>query len=72
MMGEVKGYINEMAIDIASFPVTPKNLAALINMVDNNEMGRTMASQQLFPILMKGANQVCTRIGCRSWIGSGG
>ena len=53
MMGEVKGYINEMAIDIASFPVTPKNLAALINMVDNNEMGRTMASQQLFPILMK-------------------
>jgi aspartyl-tRNA(Asn)/glutamyl-tRNA(Gln) amidotransferase subunit B len=53
MMGEVKGYINEMAIDIDAFPVSTENLAELINLVDNGEMGRTMASQQLFPLLMK-------------------
>ncbi|MEQ9187980.1 MAG: Asp-tRNA(Asn)/Glu-tRNA(Gln) amidotransferase subunit GatB [Cryomorphaceae bacterium] len=50
MMGEVKGYINEMAIEIREFPLTPKNLAELINMVVDGQMGQTLASQQLFPL----------------------
>lgn len=53
MMGEVKGYINELAIDIDEFPITPERLADLINMVDEGKMGRTLASQQLFPIMIK-------------------
>ncbi len=53
MMGEVKGYINELAIDIDEFPITPQRLAGLINMVDEGKMGRTLASQQLFPIMIK-------------------
>ena len=53
MMGEVKGYINELAIGIDEFPITPQRLAGLINMVDEGKMGRTLASQQLFPIMIK-------------------
>ena len=53
MMGEVKGHINEMAIDISGFDVTAERLAGLINLVDSGKMGQTMASQQLFPLLTK-------------------
>lgn len=53
MMGEVKGYINELATGIDEFPITPQRLAGLINMVDEGKMGRTLASQQLFPIMIK-------------------
>ncbi len=53
MMGEVKGYINELAIGIDEFPISPERLADLINMVDEGKMGRTLASQQLFPIMIK-------------------
>ena len=52
-MGEVKGHINEMAIDISGFDVTAERLAGLINLVDSGKMGQTMASQQLFPLLTK-------------------
>lgn len=53
MMGEVKGHINELAIDISGFNVTPERLGGLINMVDSGMMGQTMASQQLFPLLLQ-------------------
>ena len=53
MMGEVKGYINELAIDIQQFPVSVERMAELVNLVDEGSMGRTMASQQLFPLLVK-------------------
>jgi len=53
MMGEVKGYINELAIDIQQFPVSIERMAELVNLVDEGSMGRTMASQQLFPLLVK-------------------
>lgn len=53
MMGEVKGYLNEMAMDIKEFPVSPDRLAEVINMVSDGQMGRTLASQQLFPLMLK-------------------
>ncbi len=52
MMGEVKGYLNEQATEISKFPIDAKRLAALINMVANGQMGRTMASQQLFTLMI--------------------
>lgn len=53
MMGEVKGHINELAIDIAKFALKPARLAELINMVDEQKIGRTLASQQLFPLMLQ-------------------
>ncbi len=53
MMGEVKGYLNEMAIEIDRFDCAPSRLAEVINMVDSGKMGRTLASQQLFPLLLQ-------------------
>jgi aspartyl-tRNA(Asn)/glutamyl-tRNA(Gln) amidotransferase subunit B len=56
MMGEVKGFLNEMALEIQAFPVSPEKLAGLINLVETGKMGRTLASQQLFPLLMQHPN----------------
>ena len=53
MMGEVKGYLNEMAIEIDKFDCTPSRLAEVINMVDEGTMGRSLASQQLFPLVVQ-------------------
>ncbi|GAB4376842.1 MAG: Asp-tRNA(Asn)/Glu-tRNA(Gln) amidotransferase subunit GatB [Salibacteraceae bacterium] len=53
LMGEVKSYLNELAIDIGEFPLPPGKLAELVNYVDEGNIGRTLASQQLFPLLLK-------------------
>ncbi|GAB5538150.1 MAG: hypothetical protein Salg2KO_02530 [Salibacteraceae bacterium] len=53
MMGEVKGHINELATTIDGFNMSPDRLAELINMVDSGKMGRTLAAQQLFPLMIK-------------------
>jgi aspartyl-tRNA(Asn)/glutamyl-tRNA(Gln) amidotransferase subunit B len=53
MMGEVKGFLNERAIDIKQFPIPADRLAEVINMVIDGEMGRTLAAQQLFPLLIE-------------------
>jgi aspartyl-tRNA(Asn)/glutamyl-tRNA(Gln) amidotransferase subunit B len=65
MMGNVKGYINELAIDIEDFPVTPIRLAGLINMVDQGKMGQTMASQQRFPLLTEHTDQTAEQLAQR-------
>jgi aspartyl-tRNA(Asn)/glutamyl-tRNA(Gln) amidotransferase subunit B len=52
MMGEVKGHINELAIDITKFVIKPDYIAELANMVEEGKMGRTLASQQLFPLMI--------------------
>ncbi|MDP4764150.1 MAG: Asp-tRNA(Asn)/Glu-tRNA(Gln) amidotransferase subunit GatB [Salibacteraceae bacterium] len=52
MMGEVKGHINELAIDITKFALKPAHIAELANLVEEGKMGRTLASQQLFPLML--------------------
>lgn len=52
MNGEVRGFLNEQAIDIQRFPLKPAQVASLVNLVDDGQMARTMASQQLFKLLI--------------------
>lgn len=53
MMGEVKSYINNLALDITQFDVPPAHVAELSNLVEEGKMGRTMASQQLFQLMVE-------------------
>lgn len=52
MMGEVKGHINELAVDIDGFTLSAPRLGELINLVEDGKMGRTLAAQQLFPLMI--------------------
>lgn len=52
VMGAVKSYLNENAIDIADFPVTPQNIAALIKLIDEGKISNAVATNKVFPELI--------------------
>lgn len=53
MMGPVKSYLNESGKSAAEIELHPENLAAIINLIDAGKVSFTMASQRLFPALLK-------------------
>ena len=53
MMGPVKGYLNELSLEITRFPLRPSQIAELIELVDCNKVSFTVASQKLYPLLLQ-------------------
>lgn len=53
MMGAIKSYLNEKAIDIENFAVAPQKIASCINLVDENKISNTVAAQKIFPALVE-------------------
>ncbi|MBC7425119.1 MAG: Asp-tRNA(Asn)/Glu-tRNA(Gln) amidotransferase subunit GatB [Bacteroidia bacterium] len=53
MMGAIRSYLNEKAIDISAFnkKVAPQKIAALIALIDEGKLSHTAAAQQVFPAL---------------------
>lgn len=52
IMGEVKSYLNERGTSIDHFPIEPKRLAGLINLISSGEVSHTTASQKIFPLML--------------------
>lgn len=52
MMGAIKSYLNEKAVDIVDFPLAPTKVAELIALIDDGKVNTTLANQQLFPALV--------------------
>jgi aspartyl-tRNA(Asn)/glutamyl-tRNA(Gln) amidotransferase subunit B len=53
VMGPVKSYLNEFNLSAAEFPLAPEQLADLITLVEEGKVSYTIASQRLFPELLK-------------------
>ena len=53
VMGEVKSYLNQQAISIEDFPIKPERIAELIDLIDENKISHSLASQKLFPKLIE-------------------
>jgi aspartyl-tRNA(Asn)/glutamyl-tRNA(Gln) amidotransferase subunit B len=53
LMGGIKSYLNQKAIEIINFPIKAKNIGILINMIDNGIITHSLASQKLFPEMLK-------------------
>ena len=53
MMGSVKSYLNDKAIEIGAFPVKPEKIAACIALVDQGKISNTVAAQNVFPLLIE-------------------
>jgi aspartyl-tRNA(Asn)/glutamyl-tRNA(Gln) amidotransferase subunit B len=51
-MGSVKYYLNEQALDIRDFKISPERIADLINLVDSGQVSNTAASQNIFPLMI--------------------
>ncbi len=53
MMGPIKGYLNELTLDVSQFPLKPAQIAELIAIVDSNKVSFSVASQKLYPLLLQ-------------------
>jgi aspartyl-tRNA(Asn)/glutamyl-tRNA(Gln) amidotransferase subunit B len=53
MMGPVKGYLNEQALELDDFPLAPEALSAIIHLVESGTISFSAASQKLFPALIQ-------------------
>ncbi|PZR37682.1 MAG: Asp-tRNA(Asn)/Glu-tRNA(Gln) amidotransferase GatCAB subunit B, partial [Azospira oryzae] len=53
VMGPIKSYLNEQKIEADAFPVKPETIADLIQLIDDGKINFTVASQRIFPELIK-------------------
>lgn len=52
VMVQVRGYLNEQAIDIADFVLQPAKIAEIISLVDEGKVSNSAASQKIFPAML--------------------
>lgn len=53
MMGPIKSYLNELTLHISQFPLSPKQIAALIHLVDEGKVNFSVASQKIYPEMIE-------------------
>ena len=51
VIGPVKSYLNERALEMESFPLKPEKIAELIQLIDEGKLSFSTASQKVFPLL---------------------
>ncbi len=56
VMGPVKSALNELGLSADEFPIPAKELAELIALIDDGKINFSVASQRLFPELLKNPN----------------
>ena len=49
----IKSYLNENALNIINFPIKPKRIGELINLVDDGKISTSIAKKNIFKILLK-------------------
>lgn len=53
LQGPIKSWINEHNINITGIPLTPQKLSSLIALIDEGKINFTIASQKIFPAMLK-------------------
>lgn len=62
MLGPVKATLHTQQLEIEHFALRPDQLAGIILLVDEGKISHTMATQQLFPALLKQADKTATEL----------
>lgn len=52
LMGDIKSYLNANALSITDFPISAKNIAGLIELIDTRKISNNLASQKVFPAML--------------------
>ncbi|MEN9400503.1 MAG: hypothetical protein RL632_1606 [Bacteroidota bacterium] len=53
IIGDVKSYLNEFGVEIEDFPLPAKRIAELIALIDEGKVSPSIASQKIFPVMLK-------------------
>lgn len=56
LLVNIKSYLNERALTINQFSISPNKIAEIIQLIDDNKISNTAASQQLFPEMVLNPN----------------
>jgi aspartyl-tRNA(Asn)/glutamyl-tRNA(Gln) amidotransferase subunit B len=59
---QVKSYLNDNALHISAFPVTPERMAELVNFIDTGKVNHTIAIQKIFPKMLEESNKTPAQI----------
>ena len=57
VMGPVKSYLNEHAMDIADFPISADLLAQLILLISEGNVSHSLAVQKIFPEMVRSTHK---------------
>lgn len=57
LIGNVRAYLNERAMNFSDFNLAPKKIAEIIALIDNGKISNAAASQSLFPALIENPNK---------------
>ncbi len=49
VMGPIKSYLNEMAVEMIDFPVSVERIAQLIEIIDEGKISHSVGTQKVFP-----------------------
>lgn len=53
VMGDVKSYLNQHGVEMEQFPISAKQIGALIETIDSGKISHSAAAQSIFPALLK-------------------
>lgn len=53
IMGDIKSYLNEFGKEIDEFPLNAERIASLIKLIDEGKISSSIASQKIFPEMLK-------------------
>ncbi len=59
---QVKSYLNDNAIHISDFKVTPERIAQLVDFIDSGKVSHTIAIQKIFPVMLEGTDKTPSQI----------
>lgn len=53
VMGPIKSYLNERAIDIKTFPLSIESIEAIMQLIESGKVSNTVAVQKIYPVLLE-------------------
>lgn len=53
---QIKSFLNDNAIHISDFKITPSRIAELVELIDSGKVSHTIAAQKIFPKMMEELN----------------
>lgn len=59
---QIKSYLNDNALHISAFPITPARVAELVDLIDSGKVSHTLATQKIFPKLLEEPEKSPSRI----------
>jgi aspartyl-tRNA(Asn)/glutamyl-tRNA(Gln) amidotransferase subunit B len=62
LMGDVKSYLNQYAVRIDEFPISAKNIAGLIKIIDESKISHNLAGQKVFPKMLEETNKTALQV----------